>query len=274
MELINFLKNLWEKTISPTIKASHDRNRQNTEDIIESIEKQENPTEISINNPESISSSIIKAQKDTTQAVKDIPSVIVPKTDLSNVESKLEALKTTLEKKELNVNIGKTKVDVDTKSVVKAIEKLEKTIPTLKPSEQIDYTLMFDEMMKIMERPKEKKDDKKLCGLISKVAQSEDISVLVDWVKLLVEKEVEEVPFDFDSKGRLKVKVDKVGGGGGGMTQDETEALISIAGLNYDTTSINKSDSTNIIITYLLDGSLVATETISISGTTINIVKS
>jgi len=52
------------------------------------------------------------------------------------------------------------------------------------------------------------------------------------------------------------------------------ETLQKIAGLNYDTTSIDKSDSTNIIITYLLDGSLVATETISISGSTINIVKS
>ena len=61
-------------------------------------------------------------------------------------------------------------------------------------------------------------------------------------------------------------------------TEDKQDDIVTelqkIAGLNYDTTSIDKSDSTNIVITYLLDGSLVATETISISGFIINIVKS
>jgi hypothetical protein len=52
------------------------------------------------------------------------------------------------------------------------------------------------------------------------------------------------------------------------------ETLQAIAGINYDTTSINKSDPDNIIITYLLNGNAIATKTIVKSGTTVTIIKS
>ena len=51
------------------------------------------------------------------------------------------------------------------------------------------------------------------------------------------------------------------------------ETLQAIAGMNYDTTSIDSSDPASIVITYLLNSVLVATETITTSGTTITIVK-
>jgi len=87
-----------------------------------------------------------------------------------------------------------------------------------------------------------------------------------------------------DSKGK---PVDfNIGGGssgksGGGAIKNQSGPITaanplhisSSADLNYDTTSIDSSDPASIVITYLLSSVLVATETITISGTTIDIVK-
>ena len=51
------------------------------------------------------------------------------------------------------------------------------------------------------------------------------------------------------------------------------ETLQAVAGMNYDTTSVDLSDPNNIIVTYLLNSVLVATETITKSGAIWNIVK-
>jgi len=67
-----------------------------------------------------------------------------------------------------------------------------------------------------------------------------------------------------DKKGKLRPLNE------GGATE---VTLQKIAGLDYDTTSIDSSDPASIVITYLLDSILVATETITISGTTTNIIK-
>ena len=49
--------------------------------------------------------------------------------------------------------------------------------------------------------------------------------------------------------------------------------LRNVGEVNYDTTSVDMADPENIIVTYLLNSVLVATETITKSGTTWNIVK-
>ena len=65
---------------------------------------------------------------------------------------------------------------------------------------------------------------------MEKMAKTEDISVIAEWLKVIAEKEAEQVPFKFDKEGRLEVKVDRAGGGGGGggLTRIETDALVNL----------------------------------------------
>lgn len=94
----------------------------------------------------------------------------------------------------------------DLQPIVKAIEKIK-----LEKTEQTDYTLMLDEMMKIMERPKDNTQLIKIQELIEKI-NIPDNKEIVDLLTQLLEKNFPE--FNFDKDGRLKVSVDRVGGGG------------------------------------------------------------
>jgi hypothetical protein len=227
--MIEFLKNLWLETITPTIRASWDRSRQNAEDIISAIRNKEAKEDISINNPQDITDSIVEAQNATTEAIKNIPTIDVPKTDLSVLERGLDDLKQAVLSKDMSVNIGKTIVDV--KGVIKAIEKLEKNLPKMEKQEVVDYTLMLDEIMTILEKPKDNSELVKVQELLKPLSKTEDIAALSQYLQVLIDKESPEFPeLKFSKEGRLKVEVDRVGGGGGGgLTQAESEALQAVA---------------------------------------------
>ena len=73
----------------------------------------------------------------------------------------------------------------------------------------------------------------------------------------------------------LGVNMVEIIGADGNLKNPATEeTLQKIAGENYDTTSVDLSDPSNIIVTYLLNSVLVATETITKSGSTFTITKS
>lgn len=181
--------------------------------------------------PSDISDPIVEAQNATTEAIKAIPKVEVPEVDLKPLEERLEALKRAVEEKEMTVNVGKTQVDVDTKSVVKAIQKLEKCMEKMEQKEVTDYTLMLDEMMKIMERPKDDTHEKMMCALMEKMSKTDDLMVIAEWLKVIAEKEAPQLPdFPRDNNGYPIFTPSKVGGGGGGgLTAVENAALLSVA---------------------------------------------
>lgn len=54
----------------------------------------------------------------------------------------------------------------------------------------------------------------------------------------------------------------------------EEETLRLIAGVNYDTTSIDNSNPDSVVIQYKLQGEVIATETINKAGSIVNIIKS
>jgi hypothetical protein len=280
MDYRKYISDLVSKSIYPTLKNI-------TEEISSRIEKaiknKEIPTDITIKNPTDIQP-LLEAQNATTEAVKAIPVVNIPELDISGLEGKMGAVLEAIKNQKLVVNQGDTKVNVDMHPFLMAIEKLKQSIPTLAKQEVIDYTLMFDEMMTIMERPKDEKEVIKLQELIKKLGTSEDLFVITEWLKTIAEKPFPKFPeLKFNKEGRLEVEVDRAGGGGGGgLSQVESlaiqdvsteETLRKIAGLNYDTTSVDMSDPNNIVITYLLNSVLVATETAVKTGTTWNIFK-
>lgn len=199
-DIRKYISELVSKSIYPTLKSL-------TDGLASRIEKAIREKETPIGDPRDVVDPIIESQKEITQAIKaiNIPEIPeFPKTDLSEVSSKLSELKDVFQKKELTVNQGDVNVSVDTKAVVKAIENLEKKIKDPLKFDQIDYTLMYDEMMKIMERI-EKKEGKNY---------SEELLAVIDWLKAIQEKEYPEFPeLDFDDDGRLKVSVDRIGGG-------------------------------------------------------------
>ena len=83
------------------------------------------PDAATIKNPEEISSGIIEAQKETTQAVKDITFPEQKELDLKPLYEKFDELKTAIDKKELSVTVGETKIDVDTKGIISSVERLQ-----------------------------------------------------------------------------------------------------------------------------------------------------
>lgn len=128
------------------------------------------------------------------EEVNKIPSVVFP--DVQKVEGTVEVS-----------NLDEIKIDnkIDLSPLLKAIEKIK--IEQSEFPQITDYTLMLDEIMKILERPNLELG--KLVELVSKI-NNEDIKVSLNDV-------LEKFPeLQFDKDGRLKVNVDKVGGGGGG----------------------------------------------------------
>ena len=227
-QLIQFIRNLWTETIAPSWKSISNKS---TKDIVDAIKQKQNARDISINNPDDISVPIVEALGETQKAIEESNEVTVlnqPVFDVSELSEKMSSFIEALNKKDLNVKVGKTKIHVDTKAVVKAVERLQEALPELKPQEQVDYTLMFDEMMKIMEKPKDQSEIIKLQELTKKLGTSEDLSSIADWLKVIAEKEVEQQELPVKD-GRILVSVDKVGGGGGGLTQIETDYLSNIS---------------------------------------------
>lgn len=262
VSIVKFLNNLWNDTITPTIKSLVKKNEENTNKIVSAIQGKENPEQIAINNPQDISQSIVEAQNRTTTAVENIKIPEIPPVDFSSLEAKFEALKSAFEEKKMTVNVGKTEVNVDNKSIVKAIKDLK--FPEFKQQEIIDYTLMLDEMMTILERPADTTEIKKLQDLVKKLGTHNDLVDLSEWLRAIAEKEFPE-PQELPIKdGRVLVSVDKAGGGGGGgLTSVESSALQRM-GRDYDTLTVNKDDPANIIITKKLGDIVVDTKTIKI----------
>jgi len=259
--LMQFIKNLWTQTIAPSLKAISDKRSREAQSIVSAID---NKAEI---NPDEISAPIIEAQKETTQAIKEIhiPEIEIPEVSFDSLEKRIDELKTALEKKEMVVNVDKTSVEVDTKPFVKAIESLKNSFPKMEKQEVIDYTLMLDELMKILERPQDQKEILKLQELVKKLGTTEDLAVIAAWLDAIYKKEETIYPFEFE-KGRLKVMVDRVGGGGAmGLTALETGYLkkVSDVSIDYDTTEVDTT-GTDIVITKKKNGAIVDTKTVKI----------
>lgn len=166
-----------------------------------------------IKNPEEISSGIIEAQKETTQAVKDITFPEQKELDLKPLYEKFDELKTAIDKKELSVTVGETKIDVDTKGIISSVERLQQAVEgskeTIEPQEVIDYTELLGEVIKNLEKPGyDYSKIEKLLDVISK----------------------KEVVIPLDEKGRVKVSVDKVSmGGRGSLSSTESAKLFTLA---------------------------------------------
>lgn len=242
-KLIQFLKKMWSETITPTLQSFATKNKENTDRIIKAFEEKEDIEEISINNPEDIVNPLIEAQNATTQAIKDLPRVEIPETDLKGLEDKIEALQKTLENKKLEVNIGETKLEL--KPVIEAIQKIKLEIPKMEKQEVIDYTMMLSQIMDIMERPQDHSHMIEMKGIMEKCARTEDIAILAEYLQNIIDKPNPEFPeLSFTKDGRLKVEVDRIGGGGGGMglTKIETDALINLE--SKVSTSDNQTNGT------------------------------
>lgn len=172
MDIRKYLNELVSNSFYPTLK--------NISDVLASriekaIQNKENPTNFTLSNSEDISNPIVEAQKEATRAFKEIKLPEPIPVDFSELSVKLDALKTALVNKEMVVNQGNTKVDVDTKSVVKAIEKLEKSMPKMEKQEVIDYTLMMDEMMKILEKPHYSLELLRIQEILNKISEKKII---------------------------------------------------------------------------------------------------
>ena len=171
------------------------------------------PDTTTIKNPEEISSGIIDAQKETTQAVKDITFPEQKELDLKPLYEKFDELKTAIDKKELSVTVGETKIDVDTKGIISSVERLQQAVEgskeTIEPQEVIDYTELLGEVIKNLEKPGyDYSKIEELLGVISK----------------------KEVVLPLDEKGRVKVSVDKVSmGGRGSLSSTESAKLLTLA---------------------------------------------
>ena len=171
------------------------------------------PDAATIKNPEEISSGIIEAQKETTQAVKDITFPEQKELDLKPLYEKFDELKTAIDKKELSVTVGETKIDVDTKGIISSVERLQQAVEgskeTIEPQEIIDYTELLGEVIKNLEKPGyDYSKIEELLGVISK----------------------KEVVLPLDEKGRVKVSVDKVSmGWRGSLSSTESAKLLTLA---------------------------------------------
>ena len=275
-KLIKYLNGLYE-TYRKDKQFFNDSQIKAIEENTKAIQEKEITEEVEISNTEDIVNPLVDAQNATIEAIKAIPRVDIPEIDLSSLEVKLEDLKSSIEKLDLSVNIGETRVD--TKGIIKAIEKMEKNMPKMEKQEIIDYTIMFSEMMDIMERPKDHSEIIKLQELVKRLGTSEDLGAIAEWLKVIAEKEQIE-PQELPIKdGRLLVSVDKVGGGGGGgltSIQEETlnglateatqKAIAGLVKVPHDEKIIDETNPDYVTITYKNEGVTVAVKTIQISG--------
>lgn len=287
-QLITYFNNLWINSISPTVKESWRRNEERSDKIVQAIKEKKNATDISVNNPDDISVPIIEAQNRTIQAIKDIPKVEVPQTDLKPLETQIEAINgilQSIEKKEMTVNVGKTKIDVDTKSIVKKLDSLEKSLLSMEKEEMQDYSDVLQSIYDVLSQPKDHSKMEELKASVTKLAKTDDMVAIAEWLEAIYKKEEIIYPFEFDKDGKLLVHVDRVGGGGGGgLTQIETNALVnleskvateatlqSVAGFNipkYDTIEATYPTTSTEVYTYKYQTNTVGTITVTYSDAT------
>jgi hypothetical protein len=126
---------------------------------------------------------------------------------------------------------------------------------------------------------------KGLQAKIFKVEVQNEITVKNPVEEITVKNPQKEVKIS--NLGKVEEKLDLVtaqlrglgntGSNGGGIDTSKIateETLQAVAGMNYDTTSVDLSDMSNIVITYKLSGTTIATETITKTGSVYNIIKS
>lgn len=215
MDIRSYISNLVEKSIYPTMKMLFSVS---SDKIVDAINKKEQK----VVNPADISEPIVAQIQALEKTVSEsrVESIVVKniadaKIDLSGL---VQAFKDEIAKLDREVVVNQGDVNVDVSSVVKAIEKMEKSIPKMEKQEVIDYTMMFSDMMDIMEKSRPSED---VVEAITKLAsqQGKDITLLAEWLKVIAEKEGEDFPsFKFDDDGRLLVNVNIRGGGGGGTS--------------------------------------------------------
>jgi len=228
MDIRNYLNKILKESVYPTMvnmfSGASDK-------IVKAINEKEVTEEVSVTNPKDISSPIVESQKELIQAVKDIPKVEIPEIDLSDLSGKMVELKKAIQEMKLVVNQGDTKIDVDTKGIIRAIEKMEKNMPKMEKQEVIDYTMMMDEMCKIMEKPHDQTEIIKVQELLKKLGTSNDLEALSVWLKVIAEKPLPIFPdLPRDKHGIPLFTPTKVGGGGGGgLTSIETTKLLTLA---------------------------------------------
>ena len=155
------------------------------------------PDTTTIKNPEEISSGIIEAQKETTQAVQGITFPEQKELDLKPLYAKFDELKSA----------------IDTKGIISSVERLQKAVEvskeTIEPQEVIDYTELIVEVIKNLEKPGY--DYSKIEEILNVISKKEFILPL-------------------DEKGRVKVSVDKVSmGGRGSLSSTESAKLLTLA---------------------------------------------
>ena len=268
-------------------KKRHIEATSETVKAIASLEKTVKGQHNEIINPEAIANPIVEAQNATTEAIKAIPEVHIPKFDTGALERRIEELKVTLEKKDMRVNIGKTVFD--TKSIIDAIQKIKLDIPKMEQQEVIDYTLILDEQSGILETIRDKE----------KVDYTPELGAMLEWLKVISEKKYPELPeFSFSDTGRLKVEIDRTASGSNsaGITNklgvivnpasvDTLQAILSALGgtppcefMDYDgsgnliykgtnaTESATGSESNWTITKYSYDGSGYLTSKKTLTG--------
>jgi hypothetical protein len=183
------------------------------------------------------------ASEAIVEAVKGIPETVIPEVVIPDHVDEYKTWKDQI-LEALKIEIP----EVDLEPVIKAIENIK--IPEApKPK---DYSSLLEEIKNLL--PKET-----------------DLTPVIEAVRNIPRFEI---PQELIYKDHLKVSPDRVGSGGsGGMSQTDSDALQKIAENNYDSSSIDLSDPNNILISYKLSGVVVATETINISGSTIDIIE-
>ncbi len=229
-QLITYINRLWTETVSITWR---NLSKHNTDRIVKAIQDKEYETV----NPSEISSPIVDAVQKTTDAIKNretvkevsVKNIQEARSDFSEVVNILNKLL----KKEKNIVIkqGKTSVNIDTKKIIKGLKRIEKKIEKSEKTEVIDYTMMLSDIIDILEKPRYEIDILRIQDTLNKMATSEDMSTIADWLKAILEKKYPEMPeFQFDKYGRLKVNIDKIGGGSGGSVA--VDSVVNSSGDN------------------------------------------
>jgi hypothetical protein len=125
------------------------------------------------------------------EKISKIPEVVFPK---------VQEVKGTIDVS--NLDEISLKNEIDLTPVIRAIEKIKIEQP--KQIEQADYTLILDDIIKLLERPNV--ELAKIIEIISNINNEDVKNSLTDILDKFPE-------LKFDDTGRLKVNIDKVSGG-------------------------------------------------------------
>lgn len=203
-ELLNELVEWLKSTVEGSIKKLFE---DNTDKIVESINNKENI------NPKDVSDPIVESVDEVKKSVDSLefPEQIDNRDNIDNVGEKVESLGDKIDKLNPQVNINNDfkelekviKESGDKAQLIKGLSAIKDKIES--PN---DYTELLEEISnKIKET-----DNSKVEELLSQVAKTADIGVLID---VILEKQSFDL-LPYISKGRIKVEVDRVGQGGGG----------------------------------------------------------